>query len=606
MRCPKCYIKLQAYYAFCPSCGEQIGPDRGRPWKVLGVAAVVAAVVMMALMFYHQSGFQAVRDTQHPVVSPPEKSPRLQVLIPDTEKSGKDFTVSVGRVVIEDIAGNRVAEMTAAVTDSGWLAVPAKLGIGGYNWYFLYSGGEMLEIIGGRIGDHDAVGIWQLRDMNRFSGPRLIAGNPSEPLRWISVVSELALDLPHAGIISEQQNFFVVLLPSSIREPGVFIQGGAVVGWSFGHLLDHGYIWRGPDEESLVYELSVSNYYRTTFENSREERFIQAYAVKDAQPLDKLRLFADGFRRSARLPEQETPPHLSAAAVLARMHGLVSRLARDGRADDLLSVLDSRVLSGAGDVDLLRAVFSNVSRVEGISRAVDIIEEVLRNPGNFLDIEETQIRIFLTEMYGRWLNMLTESGDYAGGLAIYDRAARNAGDDPNLKLMGARMALAFDDWRTAENIMGSQWFPLDMSDQVKQIQDRIRLLKTGSDKIAVRFAPDAGRIGVQAVLNQRLRQGFIVDTGASMVTIPVAAAKQLGLYDASAPKHRVVTAGGVVFAPSVMIGSIGIGGWTETRIEAFVMDLPEYPGIGLLGMNYLNRFKMEVNADDGILTLAPR
>jgi predicted aspartyl protease len=36
------------------------------------------------------------------------------------------------------------------------------------------------------------------------------------------------------------------------------------------------------------------------------------------------------------------------------------------------------------------------------------------------------------------------------------------------------------------------------------------------------------------------------------------------------------------------------------------MDLPEHPGIGLLGMNYLNRFKMEVNADDGILTLVPR
>jgi hypothetical protein len=336
MRCPKCHIKLQTYYAFCPGCGERTGPERGRPWKVLGTAAVVAAVVIMALLVYDQSGFQTARDTEHPVVSPPEKSPLPQVLIPDTEKSGKDLTVSVGRVVIEDIAGNRIAEMTAAVTDSGWLAVPAKLGIGGYNWYFLYSGGEMLEIIGGRIGDHDAAGIWQLRDMNRFSGPRLIAGNPSEPLRWISIVSELALDLSHAGILSEQQNFFVVSLPSPIREPGVFVQGGAVVGWSFGHLLDHGYIWRGPDEESLVYELSVSDYYRTTFENSREERFIQAYAEKDAEPLDKLRLFADGFRRPARLPEQETPPHLSAAAVLPRMHGLVSRLVRDGRADDLL------------------------------------------------------------------------------------------------------------------------------------------------------------------------------------------------------------------------------------------------------------------------------
>lgn len=606
MRCPKCHIKLQAYYAFCPSCGERIGPDRGRPWKVLAAAAVVAAVVMVAMLVYYQSGFQMARDTEHPVIFPPEKSPLPRVLIPNTEKSGKDLTVSVGRVIIEDIAGNRIAEMTAAVTAGGWVAVPAKLGIGGYNWYFLYSGGEMLEIIGGRIGDHDAAGIWQLRDMNRFSGPRLVAGNPSEPLRWISIASELALDLSHTGIISEQQNFFVVQLPSSIRGPGVFVQGGAVVGWSFGHLLDHGYIWRGPDEESLVYELSVSDYYRATFENSREERFTQAYALKDAEPLDKLRLFADGFRRSARLPEQETPPHLSTAAVLARMHGLVSRLVRDGHADDMLSVLDSRALSGAGDVDLLKAAFSNVSSVGGITHAVGIIEAVLRNPGNFLDIEETQIRIFLTEMYGRWLDMLIESGDYAGGLALYDRAAGNAGDDPHLKLMGARMALAFDDWRTAENIIDSQWFSLDMADQVKQIYDRIRLLKAGSDKIVVRFAPDAGRIGVQAVLNRRLRQGFIVDTGASMVTIPVAAAKQLGLYDASAPKHRVVTAGGVVFAPSVMIASIGIGGWAEARIEAFVMDLPEHPGIGLLGMNYLNRFKMEVNADDGILTLAPR
>jgi len=79
MRCPKCHIKIQTYYTFCPSCGERIGPDRGRPWKVLGAAAVVAAVVMMALMFYHQSGFQTARDTEHPVVSPPEKSPRPQV-----------------------------------------------------------------------------------------------------------------------------------------------------------------------------------------------------------------------------------------------------------------------------------------------------------------------------------------------------------------------------------------------------------------------------------------------------------------------------------------------------------------------------------------------
>lgn len=606
MRCPKCHIKLQAYYAFCPSCGERIGTDRRYLRKVLGVIAIAAVTIMISLLIFHQRVFQTGRISNRSVVSPPEKQPLPQILIPDIQKSGKDLTVSVGMVVIEDIAGNRIAQMTGAVTDSGWVAVPVKLGIGGYNWYFLSSDGEMLEIIGGRIGDHDTAGIWQLRDMNRFSGPRLIAGNPAGALRWISIVSELALELPHADIVSEQQNFFVVSLPSSIREPGVFVQGDAVVGWSFGPFLDHGYIWRGPDEENIVYELSVSDYYRETFENSREERFILAYSKKDADPLDKLRLFADGFRRSPRLPEQETPPHLKAGVVLLRMHGLVSRLVRAGRADDILSVLDSRVFSSAGDAELLVAALMNVSHARGIARAIGIIEEVLRDPENLLDMDETRIRSFLVEMYGRWLSMLTENGDYAGGLAVYDRAAGNMGDEPNLKLMGARLALAFDDWRTAENIIRSQWFPLDLSDQVKQIEDRIRLLKTGSDKITVRFAAGAGQISAHAVLNHSLRQGFIIDTGASMVTIPVAAAKQLGIYDASAPKKRVVTAGGVVFAPSVMLGTIDIGGWTETRIEAFVMDLPEHPDIGLLGMNYLNRFKMEVNADDGILTLMPR
>jgi clan AA aspartic protease (TIGR02281 family) len=452
----------------------------------------------------------------------------------------------------------------------------------------------------------DTVGIWQLKEMDRFPGPRLAAGNPSQPLRWISVVSELALDLSRAEIVSEQQNFLVAALPPSIREPGVFVQDKAVVGWSFGPFMEQGYIWRGPGEENLVYELSVSDYYRATFENSREERFILAYARKDANPLEQLRLFADGFRRPSGLPEQEMPPHLSARAVLPRMHDLVSRLVRAGRGDDIFSVIDAGALSGAGDADLLIAALSHASHARAVARAVGITEEALRRPENFPDPDEARIREFLLEMYGRWMNLLTEAGDYAAGMAVYERAVRNMGDAPRLKLMGARLALAFGDWRTAENFIGSQWFPLEMADQVRQIEERIRSLKTGTNAVMVRFAADAGQIGVHAMLHHRLSQRFMVDTGASVVTIPTSAARQLGIYDASAPRKRLVTAGGIIFAPSVMIDAIEIGGRTEYRVEAFVLDLPEHPDIGLLGMNYLNRFKMEVNADEGILTLTPR
>ncbi len=527
-------------------------------------------------------------------------------MVPSPHIPGQDdIAITAGLIIIEDIAGNPIANMVGAVTDSGWVAVPAKLGIGGYDWYFV-SKGKRREIIGGRIGDHDSVGIWQLKEMNRFSGPRLAAGNPSQPLRWVSVVSELVLDLPHADIVSEQQNFLVAALPPSIREPGVFVQDAAVVGWSFGPFMEHGYLWRGPDEENLVYELSVSDYYRATFENSREERFILAYARNDADILEKLRLFADGFRRPSGLPEQEVPPYLSAPAVLPRMHDLMSRLVRDGRGDDIFSVIDASVLIGAGDAELLIAALSHVSHAGAVARAVGIVEEVLRHPENFRDPEEARVRDFLREMYQRWMTLLIQDGDYAAGMAVYERAVNNMGDAPGLKLMGARLALAFNDWRTAENIIAAQWFPLEMSDQVRQIEERIRSLKTGPDAITVRFAADAGPIGVHAMLNYRFSQRFVVDTGASMVTIPVAVARRLGIYDPFAPKKRVITAGGIVFAPSVMIDALEIGGRIEHRVEALVLDLPEHPDVGLLGMNYLNRFQMQVNADDGILTLTPR
>ena len=48
-----------------------------------------------------------------------------------------------------------------------------------------------------------------------------------------------------------------------------------------------------------------------------------------------------------------------------------------------------------------------------------------------------------------------------------------------------------------------------------------------------------------------------------------------------------------------------LDGWTEHNISAFVVDLPEHSGVGLLGLNFLNRFQMDLNAKAGLLTLYP-
>ena len=47
-------------------------------------------------------------------------------------------------------------------------------------------------------------------------------------------------------------------------------------------------------------------------------------------------------------------------------------------------------------------------------------------------------------------------------------------------------------------------------------------------------------------------------------------------------------------------------GKDDDRVKALVLDLPNQSEWGLLGMNYLRRFRMDINTDNGVLLLEPR
>ncbi len=92
-----------------------------------------------------------------------------------------------------------------------------------------------------------------------------------------------------------------------------------------------------------------------------------------------------------------------------------------------------------------------------------------------------------------------------------------------------------------------------------------------------------------------------------MVTIPRSTAEYLGLaVDDRNPMRRVVTAGGVRYAPEVTLYSITIGGWEVNDVQALVLDIPDQPDLGLLGLNYLQNFRMDVDTERGTLLLEPR
>ena len=86
---------------------------------------------------------------------------------------------------------------------------------------------------------------------------------------------------------------------------------------------------------------------------------------------------------------------------------------------------------------------------------------------------------------------------------------------------------------------------------------------------------------------------FLVDTGASAISMNIEQAKKLGIrYDKIGIPAGVSTASGFVKAFRVRLKSVTVGGITETNVDALVID-GNHPGPILLGMTFLGRLSVE-------------
>ncbi len=86
---------------------------------------------------------------------------------------------------------------------------------------------------------------------------------------------------------------------------------------------------------------------------------------------------------------------------------------------------------------------------------------------------------------------------------------------------------------------------------------------------------------------------YILDTGASKVTITTKLAEQLGIDYKNAPTIRTQTANGIVSVPVITLNSVKVKGLEAKNVSATVQDI-DNTGIlgGLLGLSYLNNFKV--------------
>jgi aspartyl protease family protein len=125
---------------------------------------------------------------------------------------------------------------------------------------------------------------------------------------------------------------------------------------------------------------------------------------------------------------------------------------------------------------------------------------------------------------------------------------------------------------------------------------------TAASRVVI-AADSQGHFLVSGTINNAASVRFLVDTGATMVSISADDARRAGVNYLSGKRSFTQTANGVAPVYRVKLDTLKVGDITLHNVDAAVHASGHLP-IGLLGMSFLNR--MEMKRDGAALTLIRR
>ena len=124
-------------------------------------------------------------------------------------------------------------------------------------------------------------------------------------------------------------------------------------------------------------------------------------------------------------------------------------------------------------------------------------------------------------------------------------------------------------------------------------------------KASIPFEKQGQVVVIEAMLNGKTPVKLIVDTGATYTMISAATAKELAIEpNGSERRLPIQTANGMIQAPLTSLESINVGGVEMKNLAAVIHDaLPNSQVAGLLGLNFLSNFRMDIDTQKGLLHL---
>lgn len=132
-------------------------------------------------------------------------------------------------------------------------------------------------------------------------------------------------------------------------------------------------------------------------------------------------------------------------------------------------------------------------------------------------------------------------------------------------------------------------------------------LEKAAQQTVIPYSQYQSMIIVEVTLNPGITRPFAIDTGATYTVISQELADTLHLRPTpAAPRITLQTANGRIQVPLVTLDSLTVNGLENSNITAAIHQFDESAMIsGLLGLNFLNRFQMTVDAKNNQLIFIP-
>lgn len=251
--------------------------------------------------------------------------------------------------------------------------------------------------------------------------------------------------------------------------------------------------------------------------------------------------------------------------------------------------------------------------LETLNHEIDSLEEVLEEiAGDYLTLSEDLSRTREKGIYA-WREeryLISKAHGYNAVILGCRQKLKNKGSDkhrgnPTLaKYLDslARVDMAFSAFKKSTPVKKRK----DIQPALTEIEKDLIQFKAEFEIAAIDVTFIGGNhIIVPVSINDKRPVPLLMDTGASSVTLSRSIARRLGINWSSGKEIEVTLANGEkTKGNSVTLRSVSVEGFRADNVRATILEKPPAPGIeGLLGMSYLDRFMLRIDAVNKKLVL---